>query len=74
MKFAATPGRLFAAGVLVCAAGAGHAQDKPAGYPLHPIRLIVGVPPGAGNDTVTRAAAQSGARPSSSTTARAAAR
>jgi tripartite-type tricarboxylate transporter receptor subunit TctC len=58
MKFAAIHGRLFAASVLVCAAGATIAQDKPAGYPLHPIRLIVGVPPGAGNDTVTRAAAQ----------------
>jgi tripartite-type tricarboxylate transporter receptor subunit TctC len=51
-------GRLAAAAVLSCAAGAGFAQDKPAGYPLHPIRVIVGVAPGAGNDTVTRAAAQ----------------
>jgi tripartite-type tricarboxylate transporter receptor subunit TctC len=34
------------------------AQDPPAGYPQRPIRLIVGVPAGAGNDTVTRAAAQ----------------
>jgi tripartite-type tricarboxylate transporter receptor subunit TctC len=58
MRFAALPGRACATIALACAAGAGHAQDKPAGYPLHPIRLIVGVPPGAGNDTVTRAAAQ----------------
>jgi tripartite-type tricarboxylate transporter receptor subunit TctC len=39
-------------------AGAASAQDKPAGYPLRPIRIIVGVAPGAGNDAVTRAAAQ----------------
>lgn len=44
--------------VLACAAVCGHAQDKPAEYPLRPIRLIVGVAPGAGNDAITRAAAQ----------------
>jgi tripartite-type tricarboxylate transporter receptor subunit TctC len=43
---------------LACAAQAGHAQDKPSNYPLRPVRVIVGVPPGAGNDTVTRVAAQ----------------
>jgi tripartite-type tricarboxylate transporter receptor subunit TctC len=34
------------------------AQDKPAGYPTHPIRIIVAVAPGAGTDTITRAVAQ----------------
>ncbi len=47
-----------AAAALACAAQAGHAQDKPSNYPLRPVRVIVGVPPGAGNDTVTRVAAQ----------------
>lgn len=49
--------RLTAAALLVGAVGAA-AQDKPANYPLRPIRIIVGVPAGAGNDTVTRVAAQ----------------
>jgi tripartite-type tricarboxylate transporter receptor subunit TctC len=34
------------------------AQDKPAHYPTRPIRLIVTVAPGAGADTITRAAGQ----------------
>lgn len=34
------------------------AQEKPAGYPVRPIRLIVAVAPGAGGDTIARAAAQ----------------
>ena len=51
--FAATAGLMLA-----LAAGAGSAQDQPAGYPLRPIRIIVGVAPGAGNDAITRAAAQ----------------
>jgi tripartite-type tricarboxylate transporter receptor subunit TctC len=34
------------------------AQDKPAGYPLRPIRLIVSVAPGAGGDAIARIAAQ----------------
>jgi tripartite-type tricarboxylate transporter receptor subunit TctC len=34
------------------------AQDKPAGYPVRPIRLIVAVSPGAGADAIARAAAQ----------------
>lgn len=38
--------------------GAATAQDKPAGYPVRPIRLIVSVAPGAGTDAITRAAAQ----------------
>ena len=34
------------------------AQDKPADYPTRPIRLVVTVAPGAGADTMTRAAGQ----------------
>ena len=34
------------------------AQDKPAGYPVRPIRIIVPVVPGGGLDTISRAAAQ----------------
>ncbi len=34
------------------------AQDKPAGYPVRPIRIIIGVAPGAGADIVARATAQ----------------
>src|SRR5471030_2626602 len=50
--------RIVTAAVCACATGAARAQDQPAGYPLRPIRIIVGVAPGAGNDAVTRAAAQ----------------
>ena len=39
-------------------ASAGLAQDKPAGYPVRPIRIIIGVAPGAGADMVARATAQ----------------
>src|SRR5436190_20840816 len=34
------------------------AQDKPPGYPVRPIRIIIGVAPGAGSDMVARATAQ----------------
>ena len=34
------------------------AQDKPPGYPVRPIRIIIGVQPGAGADMVARATAQ----------------
>jgi tripartite-type tricarboxylate transporter receptor subunit TctC len=34
------------------------AQDRPAGYPVRPIRFIVAVAPGAGADAIARAAAQ----------------
>ena len=34
------------------------AQDKPPGYPVRPIRIIIGVQPGAGSDMVARATAQ----------------
>jgi tripartite-type tricarboxylate transporter receptor subunit TctC len=57
MRIAAMAGRLTAAAVFV-GASCVPAQDKPANYPQRPIRIIVGVPAGAGNDTVTRVAAQ----------------
>lgn len=34
------------------------AQDKPPGYPVRPIRIVIGVAPGAGADMVARMAAQ----------------
>ncbi len=34
------------------------AQERPAGYPVRPIRVIVAVSPGAGGDAIARAAAQ----------------
>jgi tripartite-type tricarboxylate transporter receptor subunit TctC len=37
---------------------ASRAQDKPAGYPVRPIRIIVPVVPGGGLDTICRAVAQ----------------
>jgi tripartite-type tricarboxylate transporter receptor subunit TctC len=49
--------RGLAASVLVSSAVA-LAQDKPANYPTRPIRLIVTVQPGAGADTIARAAGQ----------------
>ena len=47
----------LAAVVLTCH-GAALAQDRPAGYPARPIRLIISVAPGAGADAVARMAAQ----------------
>ena len=47
----------LAGAVLVCS-GASVAQDKPAGYPVRPIRLIVAASPGAGGDIMARAVAQ----------------
>jgi len=54
----ATPACICGAAIFACTAIPGLAQDKPADYPQRPIRIIIGVPAGAGNDTVTRAAAQ----------------
>src|SRR5262245_58627887 len=43
--------------VLACSAVA-FAQDKAAGYPVRPIRIIISVAPGAGADFMARSAAQ----------------
>jgi tripartite-type tricarboxylate transporter receptor subunit TctC len=43
--------------VLVCSAGV-FAQDKPPGYPVRPIRILIGAQPGAGGDTIARATAK----------------
>ena len=40
------------------AAAASRAQDKPADYPRKPIRVVVGIAPGGGLDTMTRLGAQ----------------
>src|SRR5262245_12228109 len=47
----------LAPAMLACGAVA-QAQDKPAGYPLRPIRIIITVAPGAGADFMARSAAQ----------------
>ena len=44
--------------VVTCAAAPVKAQDKPAGYPTKPIRIIIGIAPGGGLDTMTRLGAQ----------------
>jgi tripartite-type tricarboxylate transporter receptor subunit TctC len=42
----------------VCGAMPIHAQDKPTEYPRRPIRIVIGIAPGGGLDTMTRIAAQ----------------
>ena len=49
---------IWLAGAALAFCGAAAAQDKRAGYPAKPIRLIVAVSPGAGADTIARAVAQ----------------
>lgn len=46
------------ASALLLASTAVIAQEKPPGYPVRPIRIIIGVAPGAGADMVARATAQ----------------
>jgi len=46
------------AGAVLAVQGVAIAQDRPAGYPDRPVRLVVTVSPGGGSDTLTRAAAQ----------------
>ncbi len=43
----------LAPAVLACGTAA-IAQDKPAGYPVRPIRIIIAVAPGAGADFIAR--------------------
>jgi tripartite-type tricarboxylate transporter receptor subunit TctC len=52
-----TPGCWLALALLACE-GAAIAQDKPAGYPVRPIRIVIAASPGAGGDTIARAAGQ----------------
>jgi len=44
--------------LILFAFGVAHAQEKPANYPVRPIRIIVGIAPGAGLDATTRAVGQ----------------
>ncbi len=46
------------AGAVLAWSGASVAQDKPAGYPVRPIRLVISGSPGAGGDMMARAVAQ----------------
>jgi tripartite-type tricarboxylate transporter receptor subunit TctC len=46
------------AGAVLAYSVAAIAQDKPAGYPVRPIRLVLSVAPGAGADVIARAVAQ----------------
>ncbi|MGZ8266601.1 MAG: Bug family tripartite tricarboxylate transporter substrate binding protein [Burkholderiales bacterium] len=48
----------LAAAFVALFAQSASAQEKPAGYPTKPIRIIVSVAPGAGQDTIARAAGQ----------------
>ena len=46
------------AGAVLAHSGASVAQDKPGGYPIRPIRLVISGSPGAGGDMMARAVAQ----------------
>jgi tripartite-type tricarboxylate transporter receptor subunit TctC len=46
------------AGAVLAHSGMSVAQDKPAGYPVRPIRIVVSGSPGAGGDMMARAVAQ----------------
>ena len=47
-----------AGAISLCIAISAHAQQKSGEYPTRPIRIIVGIAPGGGLDTMTRVAAQ----------------
>ena len=46
------------AGAVLAYSGAAIAQDKPANYPIRPIRLVISGSPGAGGDMMARAVTQ----------------
>jgi len=46
------------AGAVLAYSGASVAQEKPAGYPIRPIRLVISGSPGAGGDMMARAIVQ----------------
>jgi tripartite-type tricarboxylate transporter receptor subunit TctC len=46
------------AALFACSPLAVRAQEKPANYPLRPVRIIVGIAPGGGLDSTTRLVAQ----------------
>lgn len=48
----------WVAGVMLAYSGPSIAQEKPSGYPVRPIRLIVAASPGAGGDIIARIVAQ----------------
>jgi tripartite-type tricarboxylate transporter receptor subunit TctC len=50
--------RLALGSTIIACASAAFAQDKPGDYPSRPIRIIIGVPPGAGAETVARMTAE----------------
>jgi tripartite-type tricarboxylate transporter receptor subunit TctC len=44
--------------IAACVLAVAHAQEKPGNYPKKPIRIVVGIAPGGGLDTMTRLGAQ----------------
>jgi len=44
--------------IAVCIAAVAQAQEKPGDYPKKPIRIVIGIAPGGGLDTMTRLGAQ----------------
>jgi tripartite-type tricarboxylate transporter receptor subunit TctC len=53
-------GRSFRAALIAvaCAATVSHAQEKPREYPRKPVRIVIGIAPGGGLDTMSRLGAQ----------------
>ena len=48
----------FALVALACVTALVHAQEKPGDYPKKPIRIVIGIAPGGGLDTMSRLGAQ----------------
>jgi tripartite-type tricarboxylate transporter receptor subunit TctC len=48
----------WVAAIVLLSGGAAYAQQKPVDYPIRPIRIVIGVAPGAGADTVARLTGQ----------------